>query len=86
VIVLAFLAGVIVGALGLWWAVLYDDIDHTTRVVADPWWLGNADRWEGLRRIVLEERGLADSSGASYEDRPEVGVGPVAPGVKAKRR
>ena len=54
-IALAFLAGAVVGACGVWWAVIHDDMDGGNRVVADRWWLANEDRWLSLRRHELDE-------------------------------
>lgn len=52
--ILVFWLGIGVGAVGLWWAIIHDDLDGGTRIVVDRWWAENELRWEGLRQTLIE--------------------------------
>lgn len=45
--------GTATGMVAMWWAITSPRFD---RVVIDPWWLDNEDRWADLREQLLEER------------------------------
>lgn len=36
------------------------------------YWLGSAERWEGLRRLLLAERGLTEADVERLYETPEV--------------